>query len=379
MKKYQIFKSIIVVYLFLTAFLLQGSTDKQKKDKVKVEPPVENPVTKSTKRTILSPIIFYSPETKLAFGGVGSYIFRLSKKNDSTRPSNISPLAIYTLNKQFKLQVKSEMFFKKNSYRLLSFINTQKYPDKFYGIGNNTVESAEEDYSSRSSTILISLQKQLLPNFSFGLQYHFNHWSITEKETGGQLENPTLLGSEGGNISGIGLILTHDTRDNVFSATRGNLVEINFKRYFKFLGSDFSYSDLSIDVRYFFPVFKRHVIAFQGKMQTQSGDVPFVSMAKMGGEFNMRGYFFGRYRDKNLLLFQGEYRMPLFWKLGIVGFAGVGSVADQLKNLTQNPMKLSYGFGLRFLFDRKENIVLRFDFGFGENGSSFYFSAFEAF
>lgn len=44
-----------------------------------------------------------------------------------------------------------------------------------------------------------------------------------------------------------------------------------------------------------------------------------------------------------------------------------------------NSFKPSYGFGFRYLLDRKEGINLRFDFGYGKNSSGFYFTAGEAF
>lgn len=99
----------------------------------------------------------------------------------------------------------------------------------------------------------------------------------------------------------------------------------------------------------------------------------------MGGSYVMRGYFEGRFRDKSLLVFQAEYRMPLFWRLGAVGFVGVGNVAEKFSQLDLGNLKSAYGIGLRFLFDRKERIQLRMDIGWGKNSSGFYFSIFEAF
>jgi outer membrane translocation and assembly module TamA len=93
----------------------------------------------------------------------------------------------------------------------------------------------------------------------------------------------------------------------------------------------------------------------------------------------MRGYYAGRFRDKNLLVFQAEYRLPLVWRLGLVGFAGLGNVAGKFSQLNLDSLKPSYGVGLRFLFDKKEKIRIRMDIGFGKGTSGFYFSIFEAF
>ena len=43
-------------------------------------------------------------------------------------------------------------------------------------------------------------------------------------------------------------------------------------------------------------------------------------------------------------------------------------------------LKYSYGMGLRFLFNKKQKINLRMDFGFGQDGNSgVYFGIEEAF
>ena len=71
--------------------------------------------------------------------------------------------------------------------------------------------------------------------------------------------------------------------------------------------------------------------------------------------------------------------MPLFWRLGMVGFAGFGNVAEKFSHLRLGELRASYGFGLRFLFDQKEKIQVRMDIAFGENSTGFYFSIYEAF
>ena len=84
----------------------------------------------------------------------------------------------------------------------------------------------------------------------------------------------------------------------------------------------------------------------------------------------MRGYYFGRYRDRNMIAFQTEYRFPLFWRLGGVGFVGFGDVASDMTEFKMNQFKYNVGFGLRFMFDRQEKINARLDFGLCEGGSS---------
>jgi outer membrane protein assembly factor BamA len=354
-----------IAFLLIIAFCL-GLLSAEEEDKCK-------------NRLIFSPLMYYTPETRLAFGGAGSYIFRLAGCQGSTRPSSVSPLVIYTLEKQFKALVKSELYFKNNNYRLESEIKFEKYPNKFFGIGSSTRESDEEIYTSKSINFQASVLKKLVKGFYLGLGYHLMDWVIPVVEADGQLASGTITGSDRGTISGVSLILYRDTRDHLFSPLKGDLFKLDTRFYPKFLGSTFEFTSLTLDLRKYFNLFSSHVFAVQSLVKIQSGTVPFLYMAQMGGQYTMRGYFEGRYRDKNLLVFQAEYRVPVVWRLGLVGFIGFGNVAERFNQLDLGRLKNSYGFGIRYLFSKTEKIQLRFDIGFGEGSTGFYASIYEAF
>jgi outer membrane protein assembly factor BamA len=103
-------------------------------------------------------------------------------------------------------------------------------------------------------------------------------------------------------------------------------------------------------------------------------------MGLLGSDSDMRGYYRGRYRDRQYVAFQTEYRSPVFWRIGGTAFGGAGDVVPQLQAFRLQELKPSYGLGLRFLIDRQENINLRFDYAIGKDGANgFYVSFGEAF
>jgi len=71
----------------------------------------------------------------------------------------------------------------------------------------------------------------------------------------------------------------------------------------------------------------------------------------------MRGYFRGRYRDNHYFATQLEYRVRVWWRFGLVGFAGVGEVARDISKFEINKIKYSVGGGIRFRIDEKELIL----------------------
>ena len=100
----------------------------------------------------------------------------------------------------------------------------------------------------------------------------------------------------------------------------------------------------------------------------------------MGGDSKMRGYYEGAYRDNVLLDAQVEYRMPIWKIFGATAWLGTGRVAETYSGLSIDGFRLSYGGGIRFKVDSKNNTNLRLDFGFGPGGlSGTYINFAEAF
>ena len=102
-------------------------------------------------------------------------------------------------------------------------------------------------------------------------------------------------------------------------------------------------------------------------------------LSMMGGNQRLRGYYFGRYRDRHFVMSQMEYRAPIWWRFGLVGFAGIGNVGPSVRGFGYSPWKHSTGFGLRFLTNKQEDLNLRIDFAWGRDSFEFYLAFGEAF
>jgi outer membrane protein assembly factor BamA len=114
-----------------------------------------------------------------------------------------------------------------------------------------------------------------------------------------------------------------------------------------------------------------------------TGNVPLRNLAALGGSDIMRGYYAGRYRDKNMTAMQAEYRSPIWWRIGFVLFGGFGEVFNTIKpkNIItpKGWLKYSLGGGLRFSIRKNERLNLRMDYGIGYRSAGFYFTVAESF
>jgi hypothetical protein len=104
-----------------------------------------------------------------------------------------------------------------------------------------------------------------------------------------------------------------------------------------------------------------------------------MALARLGSDGILRGYNGARYRDNTLAAIQVEYRLPVWWRVGMVGFAGYGQVADGIGRLKIGEFKYSVGLGIRFRIDPKEGTNIRLDFGFGKGSWGNYLTGGEAF
>jgi hypothetical protein len=325
------------------------------------------------------PYAMYSPETNFAFGGAGIIYFRTSNKKE-TLPSQITFSAYYTVNNQFSTFWDPIIYFNNNKNEVGGELYFAHKIDKFYGTGSNSEEIPNPQYNFKIAEISLYFKRTLYDNLKAIALFEYNHYVILE-----ELENPfmadsSIAGINGGNNLGVGLGFNLDSRDNIFFPSGGAYVDFYSLFFLKALGTDFIYNEYVLDARYYKSIFSdNRVLAFQFYSAITTGNTPFYSMPRLGGAWMMRGYYEGRFRDKTFTTFQAEFRDELFWKLGFTLFASAGDVGSSLNTYKLTHLKYSYGFGLRFMFDKKERINIRFDVAFGNNTSGIYFAIKEAF
>ncbi len=162
-------------------------------------------------------------------------------------------------------------------------------------------------------------------------------------QPGGLFDQLAVPGRYPYHVSGTGLSLTYDSRNNAFAPDKGGFLQVFFNHFSPVLGSDFRYTNYVIDFRRFIRLYRQQVLAIQAYGFFNAGDVPLRSLASFGGSNSMRGFYDGRYRSKNQVVAQAEYRVPLFWRIGAVGFVGIGNVGSQFSDLNFQDLNTPMG------------------------------------
>jgi len=119
------------------------------------------------------------------------------------------------------------------------------------------------------------------------------------------------------------------------------------------------------------------VLSFHGRVQTafdkDNQDTPFFMLPALGGGSSLRGYSSWRWRDKNSLLLQAEWRIMVNRYLDTAFFYDAGKVAARTSDLDFNNLHDDFGFGVRF--HGPFTTPLRVELAHGKEGLSFIFSS----
>jgi outer membrane protein assembly factor BamA len=332
------------------------------------------------KHVLIFPVIAKSIETGWSFGTAGAFTFRLSPNDTVSRTSNAQLLVLYSTKKQLVTAINGSQYFHKERYILNEQVSFSSYPDKFWGLGKNAPDAAEESYKFNQYYIYLHLLRKVAPDFFIGALFEMQRvWDVSYT-AGGLFDQQQVLGRNGYHVAGLGTSITYDKRNNAFAPDKGFFCQVSMNHFDKFWGSDFNYTNVVLDMRKYIPVAKNQVLAFQLFSFNNTGEVPIRSLASFGGANRMRGYYDGRYKDLNQLVLQGEYRFPLYKRFSGVAFAGTGSVGRNFSDYAVDDLKYSFGGGLRIALNKKEKLNLRLDYGIGQGtNSGFYLQLGEAF
>ena len=305
-----------------------------------------------------------TPETGFLTGVNWRQFFKMSR-DTNLRTSNADFAFSYTERKQMIFLLNNNLIFKNEKYILRGTSAYKKWNTYFWGIGSEALESNKELVNYNLKQFTQRLSRIVAPNLYAGIQYQYYQVSEIESPKGKFLDTTNIAGSEGSLSSGFGINLFFDSRDNIINPYKGFYFDISNYIYGKYFGSKTNFNNFAIDVRKYIQIFPRRILAFQGIVNFNWGNVPFSQMASIGGDKMMRGYYLGRYRDYNMIAFQTEYRFPVWKFIGLCVFGSCAEVAGKVNKFNTTNIVLAGGIGLRIMWIKHERVNLIFDVGVG--------------
>lgn len=333
----------------------------------------------STRSVAVFPIAFYLPETRWGFGGAGILSFDPFPADTLSPPSQIRVGGAYTQERQVLSYLSYDLFWDQRNWNASGEFGWYKYSYFFFGVGNDVSEDFRETYHLQFPRIRANLIRKLDEHWFGGLQLLYDNYSIDDSrfDPDGILIAQQIPGWMGGSSVGIGPKLQYDTRDHVYNSSRGIWLELSYQHFGSM--SAYQFDKYRAELRAFHQPFPSSVIGFNAVGLISTGDVPFTSMAMLGGNRRMRGYYEGRYRDRNQIQGQIEWRQHVWKRIGAVGFIGAGVVSHDVPDFQIANTRFAGGAGLRYMFDQRRKINIRLDYAVGKNSSGWYLTFGEAF
>ncbi len=332
-------------------------------------------------RIVPIPIFTSAPETGIRVGAALEYFFNAKDKESEARGSYIHGQFTYSTLGQVEVKSTWQVFTKGEKFVYRGSGGFSTYNDRFWGVGNNTVDEKNFLPQDYSRIFLESKTYRLLKNqWYVGMKLDYNDvYNVVNKKplTPDQLDVPGINGSK---TLGIGPAILYEGRDFPFSAHKGAYAEFYFTRNIAFKNNPFNYNTWFLDLRKYYPLSQNRTLAFQLHSMHTTGNVPFRELPRVGGSVLMRGYFTGRFRDHSFTALQAEYRFLIWrWIYG-AAFGSAGVIDESIASYSTSNLLKAGGLGLRFLLNKKNRMFVRFDYALNStSGGAYYIRLSEAF
>lgn len=316
---------------------------------------------------------FYAPETSMGLVFTDMLHF---KENKQKFFSSLNLFAMATLKKQFVIGAAPSIYFDNQNYLLEGKISYVNFLKKYYGIGNNTLKDDEEDFVNRNHGFSVSFSRKIFKNLMLGFKYDLSDMTIEDTDDNGILQYYKTNGV----ISGFGFKTKFDTRDSNVYPTKGLIVRSEYLLYNNKFGSKYNYSKTNFDLRNYFYVYKKKLMAsYQLYGEFINGKAPLQVLPALGGANLLRGFYANRYIDNILLALQPELKIKITNVIQLALFTGVGNVYNNMEDINLTKIKIASGAGIRIKVKDNPRMNFRIDFAASNESTGTYFTLMEAF
>jgi outer membrane protein assembly factor BamA len=325
------------------------------------------------------PAIGYSMHTNWAASVNANFFIRKNAAHLEDKNNTILTSFTYTINNQFMVPLQSNWWFKGNKWNINTDWRFLKYPSITYGLGARSrltdANYIDYRYLKLHQTISHAIAKNLYAGIGLYYDYIYN---IQELNPTTKLSSFTKYDSST-TEKAVGPVfkLLFDNRDNQLNATQGWFATLIFRPNLVAFGSYADWQSLLIDIRKYIRLnnHTHNVLAIWSySWLTLNGIPPYLLLPSTGWDdtYNTgRGFIQGRYRGRNLLYLESEYRFGIS-KNGLFGgviFANAQSISKEI-NTNIRGLAIGYGAGIRIKANKHSNTNICIDYGIGKDGSN---------
>jgi len=199
-----------------------------------------------------------------------------------------------------------------------------------------------------------------------GLSYAFATTQISFDAPAGTPGLPDF--QHDSNVGGFTPSVTYDSRDNIFTPTRGTYVEAGTGVFSEAFGGDDEFQRVRVLGMQFIPLSPKLSLGFRGEVAASFGDAPFY----LRPFINLRGAPIMRYQGEETAQIEAELRWQFWKRFSVVGFAGGGAAWNDFERFDSTQSLVTGGVGFRYEIARRYGIHMGVDVAFGPDNTAVY-------
>jgi hypothetical protein len=238
----------------------------------------------------------------------------------------------------------------------------------YYGSGN--IESLADQPVNMNMDAWLLLQQIKFrvaeTNFFIGGRYllldTYNTFEIP-------VDIPEFQGTEfSSTLSEATAVLNYDSRNNVFSPTKGFFIELSGTYSDTWMGSDDLYGRISEKMIGYFPASDKLGVGIRHESTFSLGNIPFYARPIVV----LRGATLMKYQNNNTTVMEAEVNWNVYKRWNLVGFTGIGNAFSDFESFDKGKSISSVGTGFRYLMARKFGLQMGMDFAKSTDDFAFY-------
>jgi hypothetical protein len=323
----------------------------------------------------------YTPELGLLLAAGGM----LSARTDAKSPRTSLPASVaYGMSKALVLDARLRSYFFADRVRFDVDAWSKDMVDHYFGAtyqdARETELGDETRYHRRSYQLKPVLLGRVASNLFAGVLLDINRTEATEMSAAMAADAAVVAGGSDIANVGSGPVLRLDTRDFPQNAFEGMFLQGSYAMYRSEGVVRTQYQVLELDYRQYVPL-PSATLAWNVRARHGFGDIPWTELGNLGSPYDLRGYRWGRYREKAVAYGILEYRLRFgaagneLGRHGAVAWAGMGTLGRDAGHL--DGVLPNAGVGYRLVVQGRLNA--RLDVGVGRGERALYFNFSEAF
>jgi hypothetical protein len=313
------------------------------------------------------PIIVTEPAVGYG-GGLAVLFFHPQKKKYNVKvPPNISGIAgLGTQNKTWAVALFHFHVWGPDKVRSTTAVAKPTIHIKYYGNNNDYLSKnpvkLELNAWVAAERVMVRIGKTNL--FLGGSYVFFTTENTIDTLPDKPLINKILTKLDGrSTLSMLIPLANYDSRDNIFTPTKGINAGLGFTYNATWLGADQDFYALNPYFLGYQPISKKVLSAWRFDASFMFGDPPLYALPYI----QLRGVSAMRYQSDNTMLVETEWRFVVYKRWSVDVFTGTGKAFTAFSNFSNATWVYNYGFGFKYELAKQYGMHIGIDFAWSNN------------